>query len=204
MVAIVRTAWSGTSGGPGITQMALLGATGEDWNPGGAQGAVNAVRGFWDSIKLYLPNELTLTVSPIVDRYDTGTGELTGTETAATAPAAVIGTGTGNYAGGAGFKVTWETGSIRDGRRVRGATYIVPATTDAFTATGTVGPAAKTAVNNAAAAMIAAMSTASISMAVWSRPREESTTLPARVGLAYDAESGACSSKSAILRGRRD
>ena len=204
MVSIVRTAWSGTSGGPGVTQMALLGATGEDWNPGGAQGAVNAVRGFWDSIKLYLPDELTLTVSPIVDSYDRETGELTLSTIAATAPATVVGTGTGGYAGGAGMKVTWETGQIRDKRRVRGSTFIVPATAASFTVTGTVSTTTKNVVNNAAAAMMTALGVANTSLGVWSRPREVSLALPARAGAAFEVTAGICSNKSAILRGRRD
>lgn len=204
MVALVRTTWSGTSGGPGITQMAVLGAAGGIWNPGGEQAAVNAVRSFWDGIKSYLPNELTLTVSPVVDWYDRATGELMGSNIAATAPGTVTGTGVGSYAGGAGIKVTWETGQVRDGRRVRGATYVVPCDVAAFTNTGTVGTSAKASVNTAAAALITAFSTASLSMGVWSRPREASATLTARDGAAFQVTAGVCSSKSAILRGRRD
>ena len=184
--------------------MALLGATGEDWNPGGAQGAVNAVRGFWEAIKAYLPDELTLVVSPIVDSYNRETGELTLSTIAATAPASVAGTGTLGYTGGAGMKVTWETGQIRDGRRVRGSTFIVPCTGAAFTATGTVGTTPKTTVNNAAAAMMTALGVANTSLGVWSRPREASLALPYRAGAAFEVMQGICSTKSAILRGRRD
>jgi len=204
VVALVRTAWSGTSGGPGVTQIALLGAAGGTWNPGGEQAAVNAMRTFWDAIKVYLPNELTLTVSPIVDYYDTQTGELLGSNIAATAPAVVAGTGAGSYAGGAGAKVAWETGQVRDGRRVRGTTYLVPAVDTTFTTTGTIGATPKATVNTAAAAFIASIAGATMAVAVWSRPREASDTLPAREGAAFQVTSGLCSSKSAILRGRRD
>lgn len=204
LVALVRTGWTGTSGGPGITQMAVLGAAGGDWNPGGAQAAVNAVRAFWDSLKAYLPNELTLTVSPVVDTYDRETGELFSSSIAATAPTVVVGTATGVYAGGSGIKVTWETGSIRDGRRVRGATYIVPADATVFTNTGTVNGTVKTAINTAAATMMASMVTGSVTLGVWSRPRVATATVTAREGAAFQVTQGVCSSKSAILRGRRD
>jgi len=204
MVALVRTAWSGTSGGPGVTQMAMLGATGGTWNPGGEQAAVNAVRGFWDAIKAYLPNELSLTVSPVVDWYDVETGVLQGSNIAATAPTVVVGTGTGSYTGGAGFKVTWETGQIRDGRRVRGATYVVPAEISAFTNLGTIASTPKGVINTAAAAMITALHAGSIALGVWSRPREATEDLAARIGAQYEVTQGICSSKSAILRGRRD
>jgi len=204
LVALVRTAWSGTSGGPGVSQIAVLGAAGGDWNPSGAQAAVNAVRAFWDAIKAYLPNELTLTVSPVVDTYIRETGVLFSSSIAATAPAVVVGTATGSYAGGSGIKVTWETGQIRDGRRVRGATYIVPADGTSFTNTGTVASATKTAINSAATTMMASMVTGSVTLGVWSRPREATTTLAARDGAAFQVSQGICSSKSAILRGRRD
>jgi len=204
MVALVRTMWSGTSGGPGLTQMALLGAAGGSWNPGGEQAAVNAVRAFWESIKPYLPDELTLTVSPIVDYYNRETGELLGSNIAGTAPATVAGTSAAAYAGGAGCKVTWETGQVRDGRRVRGSTYIVPLASSSFTATGTISGTTKTAINTAAATMLTAFSTASLTMGVWSRPREATAELPQRNGAAFQVTAGIASTKSAILRGRRD
>jgi hypothetical protein len=139
-----------------------------------------------------------------VDWYDTATGELMGSNVAPTAPAAVNGTSGAIYAGGAGFKVSWETGQVRDGRRVRGSTFIVPAASSAFSATGTVAAASRTTVNTAAATMIAAMHTGSVSLGVWSRPREATETLPARDGAPYEVLQGICSAKSAILRGRRD
>lgn len=201
MVALVRTEWSGTSGGPGLTQLAVLGAAGGIWNPGGTQGAVDSVRAFWDSLKGLLPNELSLQVSPVIDDYDTNTGELVGSFVAATTPTQVLGTSATNYAAGAGFKVTWNTGSIRDGRRVRGSTFVVPAASGVYDTSGLITSAAKTTVNTAAAALILALDTADTSLAVWSRPRELPTV---RTGLAYDVETGSCSSKTAILRGRRD
>lgn len=204
MVAIVRTEWSGTSGGPGLTQLALLGAAGGIWNPGGEQVAVDAVRAFWQSMVAFLPDELRLQVNPTVDVYDTGTGELIGSNTAGTAPAVVAGTSSASYAGGAGAKITWATGSIRDGRRVRGSTFIVPISSSVYTAVGTIGTATITSVNNASATLISALTTGTMSLAVWSRPREATETLPARSGLAYDVESGSLGTKTAILRGRRD
>lgn len=204
MVALVRTAWAGTSGGPGVTQMAILGAAGGEWNPGGEQAAVNAVRAFWDSVKVYLPNELTLTVSPVVDWYDVADGTLMGSNVAATPPATVTGTDAGGYAGGSGIKVTWETGQIRDGRRVRGSTFIVPAAATCFTNTGVVAATPRTTINTAATTLISALNTASMSLGVWSRPREATATLSERAGAQFEVTTGITSAKSAILRGRRD
>lgn len=201
MVAIIRTEWSGTSGGPGLTQMAVMGAAGGEWNPDGAQSAVNAVRNFWLSLASLLPDELRLTTMPTVDTYDTATGELSSSATAAIPPSTVAGTSASGYAGGAGCKVTWQTGQIRNGRRVRGSTFIVPLSAAAFTGTGTIGSTQQTTINNAATALLAALTAGGTSLAVWSRP----LILPnPRAGFQTQVISGICSSKSAILRGRRD
>ena len=48
-VGIVRTHWSGTSGGPGLTQLAVKEGAGAFWTQTQAQNAVNAVRQFWES-----------------------------------------------------------------------------------------------------------------------------------------------------------
>lgn len=201
MVAIVRTEWSGTSGGPGLTQFALLGAAGGIWNPSGTQAAVNAVRAFWDGVKAYLPDELKLTVNPVIDDYDTATGDLVGSYVATTAPALVAGTSTTGYAAGAGLKITWNTGQIRNGYRVKGSTFIVPLSNAAFGPTGTIVLSTQTAMNTAATNMLTALTAAGTSMGVWSRPRELPTV---RAGYATEVLAGVCSSKTALLRGRRD
>lgn len=202
MVAIIRTHWEGTSGGPGLTQIAMntaLITTG--WETQNTEPAVNAMRTFWDSLKTLLPNELTLTVSPIVDLYDPVTGELNGSVTSPTVPLPVIGQNTAVYSGGSGFKINWTTGEIKNGRRVAGHTYVVPAVSTAFTTNGTVAPATITMVNNAASAFLGTLAATEIEVRVWSRPRELPTPRP---GTTTWVQSGVCSSKSAILRGRRD
>jgi len=198
-IAIVRTEWSGTSGGPGLTQMCI-----DAFIPittAQAQAWVDAVRAFWLAQAALLPNELTLTVSPAVDFYVTETGELDGTTIAATAPAAVLGSSAATYSGGAGYKVTWETNQVKNGRRVRGNTYVVPAAGGVFTATGTVSSAAQTTVNNAAATLIAAIEEPAVNLSVWSRPKEIPVV---RAGDSTPVVIGQCSTKSAILRSRRD
>jgi hypothetical protein len=201
MVAIVRTEWSGTSGGPGLTQMALLGAAGGEWNPSATQAAVNAVRAFWDGQKANLPDELKLNVLPVIDVYDTVSGDLTASYVAGTVPVTVQGTGAGGYAGGVGVKLTWNTGQIRNGRRVRGSTFIVPIISGLFSTTGTVTGAVQTTISTAGQSLISALNAAGTPLAVWSRPFNGPNP---RVGFATEVIQGVCSSKSAILRGRRD
>lgn len=198
-ISIIRTEWSGTTGGPGLSQMCIEGfipvpaATAEDW--------CDAVRAFWFSLASLLPNELTLNVAPTVDSFDTETGDLDSTVVIASPPAQVAGASISTYAGGSGVKVKWDTNQIKFGKRVRGSTFIVPIASNAFTATGVVSGAAQTTINNAAATLVTAIDNFGGNLAVWSRPRTEPT---AREGFATHVVQGLCSTKSAILRSRRD
>lgn len=201
MVALVRTEWSGTSGGPGVTQMAVYGDVGGAWGASSSQAAVNAVRQFWDSLKALLPDELKLQVSPVIDDYDTVSGDLVGSYVAATAPVQVVGTSAQSYVGGAGAKITWNTGQIRNGKRVKGSTFIVPIASTVFGPTGTVSAGSILTINTAAAAMLSQLAAGGSTMAVWSRPGPPSKP---RAGFSTQVISGTCNVKSAILRGRRD
>lgn len=200
-VGIVRTAWAGTSGGPGLTQTVFrdLGDNADITNTQ-AQAAVNAVRAFWNSIAGLIPNEIVLTVQPVVDVYDLISGALVASQTVTTPPAAVSGTDTGVYGMASGMKANMNTSVIRGGRRVRGAMYIVPAGTSAYSSGGLVASTAKTTVNSAGATMKTAFTTGDIELLVWSRP----TTTTSNDGDVAPVSTIDCNEKTAILRGRRD
>jgi hypothetical protein len=70
----------------------------------------------------------------------------------ATTPAAIVGTAgtTVAYAAALGAVVSWRTGLVRNGRRIRGRTFLVPLSSLAFDNTGTLIPAALTTFNAAA------------------------------------------------------
>jgi hypothetical protein len=202
---IIRTGWIGTSGGPGLTQLAVN-TSETDQTPltaAQAQSAVNAVRGFWDAIKALIPNEITLTVSPIVDQYRYYDGVLHHTVTSPTTPAVVVGTASSTYAMASGMKVNLNTEKISGGRRVRGAIYVVPCASSAFSDLGNVTTGTRSTVNTAADAMRLALVSAGMNLMVWSRP-----TIHGASG-SSDGELSvvtACETneKGAILRGRRD
>jgi hypothetical protein len=200
-LGIIRTAWAGTSGGPGLTQLAITEATGAAITVGQAQSAVNAVRVFWDGIKGTLPNDITLTVSPVVDLYDEVTGELTGSTTAATPPTSVVGTVSSAFSMASGLKVNLNTGVIRFGRRVRGAIYVVPGAGTNNTDSGAIGSTVRATVNSAGATLLTAMNTAGLNLVVYSRPQ---TTPAARDGATSIVSGIETNEKVAVLRGRRD
>jgi hypothetical protein len=184
--------------------MAVLGAAGGEWNPSGAQTAVNAVRKFWNSCAAQLPDEIRIQVDPVVDTYVQEDAELFSSNTAASTPGVVAGTSAAGYGGGMGVKITWNTNQVRFGRRVKGSTFIVPCAGGVWTAAGTIGTVAAQTFNTAAADLITDLTAGGTSLAVWSRPREATETLEARAGFATQVASGNVGMKSAILRGRRD
>lgn len=201
-IGIVRTGWQGTTGGPGLTQMAMGGSLEGfgDWDATAAQAAVNAVRAFWDAVKGVLPNDLTLTVSPVVDVYATAQGDLVGSYQAATPPTNVVGTQAGVFSMASGVKMQWNTGIIRNGRRVRGATFLVPAASTAFTDGGIVSSTTRTTLNSAGTTLMAATATANNPFGVWSRP----TTTESNDGAWALIVGAEAVEKGAVLRGRRD
>lgn len=200
-VGVVKTKWAGLSGGPGITQTAIHTAGSLDaWDGTLAQSAVNAVRAFWAAAPNTLPNELTLTVDATVDIYEIVTGELVESFTASSAPAAVSGTNTGSFSFATGAKVTCKTATIANGRRVRGAIFIVPCGSDVFDNTGQVSSTPRTNWITAANTMKTAITSAGLEMVVWSRP----TTKGSNDGGISVITGFDVPTKGAMLRGRRD
>jgi hypothetical protein len=206
MVHIIRTQWQGTSGGLGLTQIAIDTAD-SSFGPlgtGDAQDAVNAMRTFWDAIKASMPNEITFTVSPVVDYYLTHNAELAGSVQAPTPPTPVAGTGAAAYSMAAGLKLNWNTTTIRNGRRVRGSTFLVPTTSAAFSLTGTADSGIRTSTQAAAATFLNSLSATGLKGVVWSRPLSEEEPNGPRDGATADITAAEVSEKTAILRGRRD
>lgn len=184
--------------------MAFTDASGVFLTAASAQTLVDAVRAFWQAINGQLPDEIVLTVSPVVDSYNEINDQLFASVSAATPPASVSGTSVGSYSMPAGMKINLNTGVIRDGRRVRGSIFVVPAAGAAMNAQGAVTAAVRTSTNTAANTLRTTAAAANHPLCVFSRPRDASATLPARVGAVSLVSACETNEKSAILRGRRD
>jgi hypothetical protein len=169
-----------------------------------AQSAVNAVRQFWDAVKAYLPNDISLTVSPVVDSYDVGNGALLASISAATPPASVTGTAATAYSMASGMKVSLNTENIRLGRRVRGSIFIVPAAQGIYSTNGTVESTTRNAVNTAGLTMLGGFFAANLDVVVWSRPLPDNHPEAPRDGAVSEVIGVETSEKVAVLRGRRD
>lgn len=204
MVAIarVRTTWSGFNGGPGYTNLFFRDFAGED--QGGsditvaaATAATTRVRAFWNSISNYFPNDVRFQVDSVVDVLEDSTGELIDSLTVP-ALTAIEGQQAGSYSAAAGAVVTWNTASIRNGRRIRGRTFLVPLAGVSFDNSGGVLPAAIADITAAAAALADTGSTPDLG--VWARPSSATAT----DGRWAVVSGQRVPTKSAVLRSRRD
>lgn len=205
VTAVVRTNWSGTTGGPGLTQLCIEGKTDpHSWDAAAAQVAVDAVRAMWQASRTYIPDNIKLDVSPVVDVYTNVDGQLVGSYAAPVVPAQTIGSATTNFSMASGVKVNLNTGQIRNGRRVRGSVFIVPSSGDTFTTDGLVTALARSGLNAAFQAMINTLSTNNKQLVVWSRPLPASDPKGPRIGGTTPVANAETSEKGAILRGRRD
>lgn len=154
----LRTLWSGPPVvGEGVSTFYL---------DEGASGFLSDFHTFWAAVGNRVPTGITWTTPNTGDLVDINTGELTGTWTDGSS-SSVSSSGAGAYAAGVGARFTWPTSGIRNGRRVRGSTFLVPLVTSCYQADGTIDGAVWTSLSSAAGALYTGTAPA---LRVWSRP----------------------------------
>lgn len=184
--------WSGGKIGTGFSNMYFTAGIGT------AVQASDAARKFFSdafSIGAMLPTGVTISFNSGVDSIDEATGELV-TTTPVTKPADVVGSDSSRYAAVAGGCVTWLTGGVIDGNRVRGRTFLVPCGGGALQSDGTLDSTFVGFVNTAAAALISAAP----EFTIWHRPE----SVAAGGGSGHPVLAFRVADKTAYLTSRRD
>lgn len=194
----IKTRWSGFTGSPGWTNFYF--DTGTQTTHGQTEMDSAAARtvNFWSSIKSLLPPTVTLTVQSDVEIIDPNTGQLTNVGAVAAQPAQTGSATAAPYSAATGAVMTLRTAGVRNGRRVRGRTFIVPTASSIFATDGTLGDANITTIQSAATTLIGAA--ASIRLGVYARP----TTKGGTDGQWYPITSATVPDLAAVLRSRRD
>jgi hypothetical protein len=189
--------WTGFIGAPGYTQLYF-----RDFSAGAVDQAM--ADGFTAKTDVWLaawvgslPSTVSILVDPTVDIVEETTGELVGFMSVSP-DTARVGTNAGTYAAPAGACVNWSTNGVRNGRRVRGRTFMVPLSSAAMQADGSIATSNLTALRTATATFISA--TGSGDMGVWSRP----TPAEPSGGIWYACSAFTLPDKIAVLRSRRD
>lgn len=182
----LRCAWTGTGvEGPGLSTFFA--------EADGTVAISVAASALFDAVKAIIPTGTSIQVPNGGDVIDEMTGTLTGTW-GTSSSTTISCSGTGAFPGGVGARVVWETDTVRNGRRVRGSTFIVPLISTAYESNGTLSNAAVTGLQTAIANFLVQVPTQA---RVWSRPR------PGLVGAGVQVSRGVAPDKVSWLRSRR-
>lgn len=192
----VTANWQGFPGAPGYSNFYFSsglidgGLFGDE-----AQLLANRVRNAFNEIVTMLPNNVSISIDPEVPMIDSDTGMAQSYNTIEP-PEPVVATGDRAYAGPAGAVITWRTGDLRNGRRIRGRTFLVPMSSFVFDTDGTLSSSRFEFLREFADTLIGGPGTADLG--VWSRPVNGSGGVFATV-TGYTIPDLA-----AVLRSRRD
>jgi hypothetical protein len=196
-LARVTINWTGFVGAPGFTNLYFSPAAGPDITQAVVDAAVTKTYTWLSNFTSSLPTAVTTGVDPSVEVINSLDGKLIAFMTG-TPPAATAGSDSGTFSAATGVVTSWYTGGIRNGRRVRGRSFIVPMGPTAYQNDGTIATTKLTAWRGTANALIANVDAARL--AVWSRPSAPG----ALDGIAYDVISAQVNDKVAVLTSRRD
>lgn len=189
----VKVRWSGFSGAPGYTNLHFDAPT--EPTQAGAQAVYQAAFQFTVDITSALPSAVSLTTEGGVEVVDQTTNELI-TILQATQGATQKGLNTGGFSSATGACIVWETGEVKNGRRVRGRTFVVPLAATYYDLDGTLNNGVLTDLQSAATALAGG----GFSFGVLSRPSSQG----AGDGSFHTVSSGRITDKTAVLRSRRD
>jgi hypothetical protein len=146
------------------------------------------VRAFFAFMSDLLPTDVNITVSGTGDLVDDTTGLVVGGYSGADA-GVVVGADAGPYSAPTGLCITWNTGVVLGGRRLRGRTFLVPIGGTSYDGTGTILDGRLAVARVAAGNLIAS----GIDLSILSRVNH--TSMPVTTATIAD--------RAAVLRTRR-
>lgn len=189
----VTARWTGFAGAPGYTTFHFdaAGSTAVD-----ATNVTTDVRTFFTAVNTVIPSGVAIQVQEDVEVLDPSTGRMLDVVTGNGGGTAVNGMGTGVYSGPSGAVIHWLTGSVRNGRRLRGRTFLVPLAGFVYENNGTLGPANIPTIQNAATNLLGQ---AENPLVVFGRPSPGGSD-----GMIAPATSARVPDLAAVLRSRRD
>ena len=173
MGAVVKAIWSGFTGAPGTSTFMVIDASQDssvDPTSAALTSAVGAIRQFFNGCASNLAASVVISFEGEAVLVDEQTGVVRGAQTY-TVPSPVVGSGSSSVAAPAGASVRWRTGSVINGRRVNGRTYLVPLYAGAYESNGSLQTTSVSAILTAAQALVTTSNASStFRMAVWHRP----------------------------------
>lgn len=194
----VKVIWTGFTGGPGYTNLYFEPVPESDTiTQPVVDNAVAKVQTFLGTWRQWLSPVVVTGVDSTIEELDEVSGELQGFWSA-TVAAPTGGSGGTAFASVSGACISWGTQGVRNGRRVRGRTFMIPLAGSAYDTDGTIHGTHLPVMRTAANALHA--DSGGARLVVWSRPNK---LLPIDGG-AYDVITASISDKVAVLTSRRD
>lgn len=189
----VKAEWTGFNGAPGYSVFHFNAS--DDAAGSSADDAHKAVHDFFTAMVARLPSNVYVNVQRTVERIQEANGELIGFQDATTR-APVKGAAAGGFSSATGACIGWHTDGVRNGRRIRGRTFIVPLAGSTYDTDGTLASTALDTLNAAATALNDSFA----GLVVYSRPSGPGAT----DGQFALVQGFRVADKTAILRSRRD
>jgi len=199
-MALYRTKVRWTIPGAG-TAYSILHWTGAETQLNGqseANDAAAKTHAFLTPLINVLPNVVKVQALAEVEEINESTGDLIGFWTTPTnQDRAGTASATAGWAAAAGAVISWSTAGVRNGRRIRGRTFVVPLSNECWDVDGTIKSVPMGTLNTAATALTGG--TDVTRFVVWARP----TAPGATDGQAANVLTHRVPDMSAILRSRR-
>jgi hypothetical protein len=196
-LARVRTKWTGTPS-PNSLSTHYFGPDVSVTTLADIQACVDRVRDMWVAMVGNIQIGFTWTTEAAVDVINITDGALTGSFNTATRTGQGTQAGDGLPAQNQGL-LRWNTGTIADGHRLRGHTYI-PAPMEGSNTLGAPDALYVTRGNAGATAVLAA---GTHQLMVWHRPILDAGGAVLRAGSAGPVTGGVCQPVWSVLRSRR-
>jgi hypothetical protein len=150
----IKARWQGFVGSPGFSIFHFRDFSSEGFTADEAAGAAARVRGFFSAQMAYLPDGVNIQVEAEGEVIDVASGQLVDTVSAGVHEVVNGGAGFGTtFSAPSGAVVTWRTATIRNGRRMRGRTFVVPLANGAYQADGTLNNGIIAALNDGATSL---------------------------------------------------
>lgn len=199
VVGRVKIQWSGFQGAPGLTVLHFGAFPHDTWTQAQADAAVVKTDAFIQFLKAHIAYGASLVTQADTEAIDVTTGELIAIVTTTPAAAATSTQSLGQkFTAASGAVVNWKTNEIRNGRRMRGRSFLVPLGISVVENNGTLDPGFMTSLNTAATALRAV--SGSSNLMVYGRPSAPGAT----DGTVGGVIAHSVPDMAAVLRSRRD
>lgn len=131
--------WTIPGAGTAFTVLHFSSIAGAGFNQAATDEVIARCNAFITTVKANIPSQVTLRAPGELEEIDQTTGDLvlvrSGTQPAAQAGTAAAAAG---WAAPSGGVLSWSTADIRNSRRIRGRTFIVPMSNEVYDVDGTI------------------------------------------------------------------